>query len=196
LTRRLTHRVLPCPARLLELVCYARDAVDPASRHPRFELNFNTGRAIVDHLALDPAEESSHWFLLDIAFGRELGVALLGPPPAEIFAPVPRVWTLEALADSLAWHAAHEPASVNAVLNACRSWRFAATGVFGSKRDGAAWAHGQPGCPTIVDDLLRGTRAAEIDLSSVRQLVAIAGAAVQDAMRRQGCGQDSGAGSG
>src|SRR5215211_7049551 len=57
LVRRLSHRVLPCPARQLEFVCYARDAVDPASRHPRFELNFNTGRAIADHLTLDPAAE-------------------------------------------------------------------------------------------------------------------------------------------
>jgi len=39
----LSHAVLPCPARKLEFVCYARGAVNPASRRPRFELNFNTG---------------------------------------------------------------------------------------------------------------------------------------------------------
>ena len=186
LARRLAHRALPCPARQLELVGYARAAVDPASRHPRFELNFNTGRAIEDHLMLDPAEESSHWFLLDIAFGRELGVALLGPPPAEVFAPVPRVWCLETLADSLAWHAENEPASVNAVLNACRGWRYAATGVFGSKRAGAAWALAQPGCPVVVAEASRaGAGDDAVDAPEAVGLVDIVAATVRDALTRE-----------
>ncbi len=101
LARRLAHTALPCPARRLELVCYARAAIDPATRHPRFSLNFNTGSDLAaDRLTRDPAAEASHWFLLDIALGRALGCALLGPPPAQLFAPIPRRWCLEALLDS------------------------------------------------------------------------------------------------
>ena len=43
------------------------------------------------------------------------------------------------MADSLAWHQDHEPTSPNAVLNACRAWRYAVTGELGSKAACAAW---------------------------------------------------------
>ncbi|RJE24112.1 Nucleotidyltransferase domain protein [Aspergillus sclerotialis] len=75
---RLNQGALPCPATKLEFVVYAQSAVYPASRHPRFELNLNTGLHQPDHISLDPANESSHWFLLDIAMGRELGRNLHG----------------------------------------------------------------------------------------------------------------------
>ena len=62
-------------------MCYAQPAVNliPASRRSQFELNFNTGCDVEDHLSLDPGEEASHWFVLDIAMGRELGCGLVGP---------------------------------------------------------------------------------------------------------------------
>lgn len=61
LARRLAHSALPCPARRLEFVCYARSAIDPATRHPHFSLNFNTGADLAtDRLTRDPAEEASH----------------------------------------------------------------------------------------------------------------------------------------
>lgn len=137
---RLTHAALPCPARKLEFVCYEEAALQPVPRHPRFEINHNTGAGEPEHLTLDPADESSHWFLLDLAVCRGRGRALFGPDPDMLIGPIPRRWMLEALLDGLAWHAALEPASANAVLNACRSWRYAATGVLGSKREGAEWA--------------------------------------------------------
>jgi predicted nucleotidyltransferase len=156
LARRLAHARLPCPARRLELVVYARAAIAPATRHPQFLLNLNTGADVAaDRLALDPADEASHWFLLDIAMGRELGRALLGPPAHRVFAPIPRRWCLEALLDSLAWHAAHEVASANSVRNACRGWRYAATATFGSKQAGARWALHQPDCPPAIAPALR-----------------------------------------
>jgi Domain of unknown function (DUF4111) len=186
IARRLAHGTLPCPARRLEFVCYARSAIAPAARHPRFELNFNTGRDMPDHLTLDPAQESSHWFLLDVAMGRELGLALLGPDPAHVFAPIPRLWCLEALADSLAWHDAHESASANSVLNACRGWRYAATGAFGSKEAGAAWARQQPGCPPVVEQARREQRGGPLlGVSAVEALVEIITAAVQAAILRE-----------
>ncbi|GES61652.1 streptomycin 3''-adenylyltransferase [Aspergillus terreus] len=148
--RRLNQAALPCPATKLELVVYAQSAVYPACRHPRFELNLNTGRHQPDHISLDPANESSHWFLLDIAMGRELGRSLHGPDTTNAFGAIPRHWILEAIANSLDWHQANELNSANSVLNACRGWRFIVTCEFSSKSEGAKWAMQQPGCPDIV----------------------------------------------
>ncbi|KAK6811211.1 hypothetical protein RU639_013030 [Aspergillus parasiticus] len=147
---RVNQDALPCPATKLEFVVYSQSAVYPASRHPRFELNLNTGPHQPDHISLDPASESSHWFLLDIAMGRQLGRTLYGPPTTEAFGAIPRRWILETIANSLEWHQANELSSANSVLNACRGWRFIVTGEFSSKLDGAKWATQQQGCPDIV----------------------------------------------
>ncbi|KAI9146988.1 Spectinomycin 9-adenylyltransferase [Paramyrothecium foliicola] len=159
--RRLNHRALPCPARKLEFVIYAAGNVTPAKRHPIFELNFNTGPSEDDHVSLDPAHESSHWFLLDIAMGRRNGRALFGPTATEVFAPIPRRWVLEAIADSLEWHKANELTSVNSVLNACRSWQFVATDHFGSKLAGAEWALTQNDCPIVVKHAINARDSGE-----------------------------------
>lgn len=146
----LSHGGFPCPATKLEFVVYAQGAVYPASRHPHFELNLNTGPYQSDYISLDPANESSHWFLLDITMGRELGRKLYGTDITDTFSAIPRRWTLEAIADSLHWHQENELSSPNSVLNACRAWRFIITGKFCSKFDGARWAMQQQGCPDIV----------------------------------------------
>lgn len=151
---RLNQGALPCPATKLEFVVYAQSTVYPASRHPRFELNLNTGLHQPDHISLNPANESSHWFLLDIAMGRERGRKLHGPDTTDAFGAIPRRWILEAIADSLNWHQANELNSANSVLNACRGWRFIATCEFSSKLDGAKWAMKQQGCPDIVSDAI------------------------------------------
>lgn len=180
----LTHQRLPCPARRLEFVCYAQSSINPATRHPLFELNFNTGAGEHDHLSLNPAEESSHWFVLDIAMGRAIGRSLVGPEPAQVFAPIPRIWQLEAIADSLAWHRTYEFTSANSVLNACRGWRYAVTGMWGSKVAGAAWVRQQPGCPVVVaqaEQLRHGGSA--LSVSAVTELVEYVTEAVQTAIR-------------
>ncbi|KAK0200506.1 hypothetical protein DFS33DRAFT_1362173 [Desarmillaria ectypa] len=73
LATQLGHSAIPCAARKPEFVLYTKDAV------------FNTGDGMTDYVCLDPSQEATHWFL-DIASGREKGVALLGPPPATVFA--------------------------------------------------------------------------------------------------------------
>lgn len=182
----LKHASLPCPTRRLEFVCYAQPSIQPASRHPQFELNLNTGAHERDRLTLDHTEEASHWFLLDIAIGRELGHALFGPESSSVFAPIPRLWQLEAIADSLAWHSAHEPASANSILNACRGWRYANTHIWGSKVAGAAWARQQRGCPPVVEQALRDRGGgARLPAAEASTLVQIVTAAVQAAMLRE-----------
>ena len=87
---RLTHTTMPCPATKLEFVVHAQEATCPASRHPRFELNFKSGPHRADHVGLDPTTEASHWVLLDIAIGREHGRCLYGLAIGEAFGPMPR----------------------------------------------------------------------------------------------------------
>ncbi len=161
LIRHISNDALPCPATKLEFVVYAQDAVNPASRHPRFELNLNTGAHQANHISLDPAQESSHWFLLDIAMGRQLGRSLYGLSPDEAFGEIPRRWALGAIADSLAWHQANEANSANSVLNACRGWKFIETGEFSSKVNGAKWAMEQKGCPDIVEQAVTSRKTGD-----------------------------------
>src|SRR5438045_2203230 len=59
---------------------------------------------------------------------------------AALIGPTPRSDILAALGDSLDWHAAHEGASPNAILNACRAWRYALTGAWSTKEEAADWA--------------------------------------------------------
>jgi hypothetical protein len=184
LARALSHAVLPCPARRLEFVCYARSAIDPATQHPRFDMNFNTGAGEADHLSLDPDEEPSHWFLTDIAVARDKGQALIGPPPGQVFAPIPRSWRLEAIADGLVWHRDHEPTSANTVLNACRGWQYAVTGTSGSKQAGGTWARRHVRCPDIVDQAMsRRPAGPHFEASEVAAIVEQAHEAVKAAIR-------------
>ncbi|KAI7772255.1 hypothetical protein LZL87_007616 [Fusarium oxysporum] len=171
---RLTQESLPCPATKLEFVVYAQGSVNPANRHPAFELNLNTGPHQSDHISLDPANESSHWFLLDIAMGRQLGRCLYGAALTEAFGVVPRRWVLEGMADSLAWHQANEASSTNSVLNACRSWRYIATGEFCSKLEGANWAMKQRHCPAIVQRAVEARKTGDkLDAGQVMELYGI-----------------------
>ncbi|RGP78333.1 streptomycin 3 -adenylyltransferase [Fusarium longipes] len=158
---RMNQACMPCPATKLEFVVYAQDSVNPASRHPRFELNLNTGRHQSDRVGLDPAQEASHWFLLDIAMGRRRGRCLHGLPVEEAFGKIPYSWILDAMADSLEWHRMNELNSANSVLNACRSWHYLASGVFSSKADGGRWAMQQKGCPDVVETALEARKTGE-----------------------------------
>lgn len=183
LASALSHAELPCPARRLEFVCYARAAVQAAHRHPSFELNLNTGAGGLHHVCTDPSQEASHWFLLDMALGRERGQVLYGAPLQQTFATVPRAWVLAAMADSLAWHSQHEPASPNAVLNACRAWRYAVTGRLGAKAEAVEWARSQPADHPVVEAAWQcrhggppiDAKSAAAFVAVVREAVVVAG---------------------
>jgi hypothetical protein len=184
--RRISQENLPCPASKLEFVAYAFGGINPANRHPRFELNLNTGPGQADHISLDPAGESSHWFLLDIAMGREFGRALFGPDPAEVFAPIPRRWTLEAIADSLEWHRLNELSSANSVLNACRGWRYIATNNFGSKLAGAEWALQKQDAPAVIQHAIEARKTGEtLPPAEVVELFEIVLKAVRAALEKE-----------
>ena len=141
LASKVNHAAIPCPAMKLELVIYTADTTQNLTRVPRFEMNLNTGVGVADHVSFNPEAEADHWFLLDLAVGRELGVALVGPAPRYAMGEVKKEWITDALGKSLRWWGDNEGAntSPDAVLNACRAWRWAETGVWGSKKQGAEW---------------------------------------------------------
>lgn len=156
------HEALPCPARGLELVVYTRGAAARPSGGGDFELNLNTGARMAFHASFDPADEPSHWFVLDRAIVRAHGRALVGPAPADVFGPVPRPVILRALASSLRWHAENAGiAGENVVLNAARAWRFAETADWAAKADAAAWARERGADGDLVEAALAAREGRE-----------------------------------
>jgi hypothetical protein len=161
LAERLWHRSLPCPAPRLELVVYRRAVVASPGDRPMFELNLNTGPAIDDHLALDPGADPPHWFVLDLAAASETVRTLVGPDGATVFGPVPDAAVLDALRASQAWHARHDAAAPNRVLNDCLAWCWLSTGHWSSKSEAAAWAMTAGGDRSLIEHALAlrsGTR--------------------------------------
>jgi hypothetical protein len=170
----ISREAVACPTRGLEFVLYSRAAAATPSRTPQFEINLNAGPDMAYHLSLDAASEPTHWFVLDISIVREHGLRLVGPPAQKVFAPIPRPWLLDALEDSLKWHADHESLVHYSVLNACRSWRYAEEGVWFSKDAAAGWARSRTEDPSIIDSALairRGNGSCYLDPAKVRAFV-------------------------
>jgi hypothetical protein len=134
----LRHEALPCPARGLELVLYPFATARAGSGDPGFELNLNTGADMPFRADTTPGDIEGFWFAIDRSILREHGVALHGPPAAEVFAPIPRETLLRLLAESVRWHRdSGIPASGDVVLNTARALHFADAGRWISKRAAA-----------------------------------------------------------
>jgi predicted nucleotidyltransferase len=118
---------LPCPARKLELVVYARAGLD------RHELNVNTGELV--HYS--PDDDPAFWFVLDRSIAEQHAVPLLGPPWHDVFAPVPRAEVEAALDEALAFDGWDE---ANARLASARAQIWRESGRWVSKREAAARA--------------------------------------------------------
>ena len=171
----LRHESLPCPARRLEFVVYAEPAVRTPTPAAAFDLNLNTGRGMEDRIAFDPGEEPRHWFVLDRAFVHEHGLALLGPAPSELFAPLERDWIVAALAEALAWHGGEPEAPLDdAVLGACRAWHYAQEGTLTTKRSAGEWARGRGENDGLIAAALARRRGetAELEAAEVDAFVA------------------------
>lgn len=137
----LRHEALACPARGLELVVYAADVARSPSAQPGYELDLNTGPGVPFRAAFGPDDASSHWYGIDRAIVREHGIVLYGPPPRTVFGEPARDVLLALVSDSVRWHEASAVVrGDDAVLNACRAWRFAETGQWSSKSDAGKWA--------------------------------------------------------
>jgi streptomycin 3"-adenylyltransferase len=114
------------------------------------------GRLIVTDLGGYPGD------LLDVEMARQRGVALVGPEPGEVFAPLPAAWVLAACAEELRKWAARRRYEdlASGVLNACRAWRYAEEGVLSSKAGGGAWARPRSASPQLIDAALAVRRGA------------------------------------
>lgn len=133
------HEALPCPARGLEFVLYPLDVTQAGTTEAGFLLNLNTGAGIASRVDLDGAGVERHWFPIDRGIYAEHGVALSGPPGADVFAPVARRELLPLLVEALEWHAPGSARGADVVLNAARSLRYALEGTWSSKRDAGQW---------------------------------------------------------
>ncbi len=167
----LSHESLPCPARALEFVLYARDGLtDPDG--PAFQLNLNTGSEMSSHIGLDPRAERRFWFVVDVAIARGNAVPVVGPPAAAAWPELPRAMVAMALREALEWYAAEDGSGVGALLAACRSLAWATDGVWRSKRDAAEWARGR--IPEeSVDIALASREQASVRHLDPRQLAAV-----------------------
>jgi predicted nucleotidyltransferase len=117
---------LPCPARKLELVVYARGS-------DRHELNVNTGELV--HFS--PDDDPAFWFVLDRSIAEQHAIPLVGPPWAEVFPPVPRADVEAALDEAVAFDGWDE---ANLRLAAARAQIWRETGRWVSKREAAGAA--------------------------------------------------------
>ncbi len=162
-----------CPARGLEFTIYRREIAGSPPAGADFEVNANGGPRMPTTVHLDAAAEPGFWYVLDRAIAHRSGLAISGPPARGIFADVPRRTLLKAMRESMAWHRAHERATLYSVLNACRAWRFAETDVLGSKLEGAAWARDRWPDTAVIDAAvaLRHGESATLEPSAVDALL-------------------------
>jgi hypothetical protein len=147
----LLHLVGTCPSRGLEFSLYRRDVAAAPPKDADFEVNVKGGPKMATSIHLDAHEEPGFWYVLDRAIAHRCGVPISGPPACAIIADASRQTLLDAMVESMRWHRRHERATLHAVLNASRAWRYAAEGVVGSKLDGAAWARQRWRRPGLID---------------------------------------------
>ena len=156
----LRHETLPCPTRGLELVLYPEETARVPTADAGFALNLNTGPGVRFRVDTEPGDVERHWFPLDRAILRESGVALLGPPAAELFAPIPRPLLLPVVREALLWHRVPGHAGDDdCVLNACRSLRWLRDDAWSSKSEAGAWAIENGIEPELVAEALANRRA-------------------------------------
>ena len=162
-----------CPARGLEFTLYRRAVVAAPPVAADFEVNANGGPRMDRVIHLESRAEPRFWYILDRAIAHRCGVVIEGPPPAKIFAEVPRRLLLDVLIESMRWHREHEGATLYSVLNASRAWRFAAEDALDSKLEGAAWARERWTNPSVIDAAvdLRHGRPAPLDAAEVDALL-------------------------
>ncbi len=150
LAAALEHEALPCPARGLELVVYAREGLEDPDG-PAFALNLNTGPRMARHVTFDARDDPRFWFVIDLSIGRQHALTLAGPSAADAFPPLPDALVRSALRDAIEWFAREGGSVGQTVLSAARTWAWATDGSWRSKGDSARWARARLADPGPVD---------------------------------------------
>ena len=153
LAAALEHEALPCPARGLEFVLYARDDLT-ATDGPAYGLNLNTGARMEHRLSLDATADPRFWFVIDLSIARQHALSLAGPSPADAFPPLPDALVRSALRDAMDWYALEGGSVAQTVLSATRTWAWATDGRWRSKADSAHWARDRMADPGPVERAL------------------------------------------
>jgi Aminoglycoside adenylyltransferase, C-terminal domain len=154
----LRHEALPCPAPGLELVLYRLELTRSATTDAGFELNLNTGREMAFRADYEPNPAEAFWFPIDRSILARHGIALTGPPAGDVFARIPNQDLVPVIVESLRWHGHGMGGGDDAVLNACRSLRFAVEGVWSSKPEAGQWALDKVEDPELVRAALAAPR--------------------------------------
>jgi streptomycin 3"-adenylyltransferase len=172
---RLQHPSLHSPGTGLELsVVTAEVAADPP-RLPPWELHVTTGRE--RKVADGTGHPGDPDLVLYFAVCRRAGIAVAGPPAAEVFAEPPRSWLLERAVEELRWATAHGAPFAYRVLTACRAWRFLDEDVLDSKVGAGEWARPLLTDPALLDAALAAQHglapmpAAAADLAAADRFV-------------------------
>jgi len=169
LAERLLEATVNCPTRGLEFTLYRADVASSPAKDADFEVNVNGGPRMTRDVHLSSHAEPRFWYVLDRAIAHRQGIAISGPPAAEVFSDITRQLLVEVMGESMRWHREHEKATLYSVLNASRAWRFAVDDVLGSKLEGAAWARRRWWVPSLIDAAvdLRHGRPARLDADEV-----------------------------
>lgn len=113
LAKEIIARSPGCPWAGLEYVIYQADAVRSPTHPLLYTLNVNAGPRRDRHVST--GGDAAHLFLLDVAMARQHPIPGLGPRPSDLIAEPDAADVLRAIGDALAWHAAHDRSSANAV---------------------------------------------------------------------------------
>jgi hypothetical protein len=182
LAAALEHEALPCPARGLEFVLYARDDLT-APGGPAYGLNLNTGARMEHRLSFDAAADPPFWFVVDLSIGRQHALTLAGPSPADAFPALPDPLVRSALRDAMDWYAREGGSVGQTLLSATRTWAWATDGRWRSKADSARWARERLADPGPVDRALALREAAATAGGEVPALTDADAAPVLEAAR-------------
>ncbi len=139
LAERIVHPTLLCPAAGLEFVLYDRSELIGPTVPLRWALNVNGGPTRAVSVSTNHRSEPWHWFVLDLAIGRETAATLTGVDLADVVGPFTRRVQLEAIAASVAWHRHFDDGAPNQAANAARGLQYASTGRWTSKPDALRW---------------------------------------------------------
>lgn len=133
-----------CPPKGLELNVVTKAVCENPQQNPAFEFHFSPLYA--EPYAWDPQGQLSRMpktdpdLIAHFSMVRSRGIALLGAPPKQVFAPIPRVWLLDSIQGDLADAAQNmENRPVYYVLNFCRALACLEDGQLLSKQEGGEW---------------------------------------------------------
>lgn len=115
----------------LEITFFSRADLDPWRYPCPYDLHHSDSGAKHDGIGAD--------FAAEIGNARQAAVALVGPPPGDVFPVVPDEDYLDCVVRDIHWARARADEPGYIVLNCCRALAFARTRRVMSKADGAEW---------------------------------------------------------